>query len=144
MNSVSIMGRITHSIELKAMSTGKSIVNFNIAVNRPFQREKTDFFRVVAFDKTADIINMYFGKGQLIAIEGRLQADTYTDRNGVKKEKVEIIADRVSFCGDNPKKESNAAENSGANRIMIRSNVDPLATDVYQEEIIDDTDDLPF
>lgn len=99
MNMVCIIGRLTADTELKTTNTGKSVVSFSVAVNK--DKEHADFFDVVAWNKTAELVNRYFHKGDMIAIEGRLSSRVWEDRNGNKRTAVEIIASHVSFCGGN-------------------------------------------
>lgn len=58
-----------------------------------------DFIDVTAWRQTAEFISRYFGKGSMIAIQGHLHTDTFTDKDGNKRKKTEVIADNVSFCG---------------------------------------------
>lgn len=109
MNKVIMMGRITHDLELKTTQSGKLICKFSIAVDRKYQKrgeeKKTDFFNVAAWDKTAEFVTKYFGKGQLILIEGELQTYKYTGNLKEPTTWYEIIAESVNFTGE--KKESN-------------------------------------
>lgn len=101
MNLVEIIGNITKDIELKETSTGVKYTRFSIAVNRPTKNEEgeyeTDFFNVIAWRKTAEFINNYFGKGRKIAIVGRLQQNSYDDNEGNHRTSVEIVANEVYF-----------------------------------------------
>ena len=112
MNLVEIIGNITKDIELKETSTGVKYTRFSIAVNRPTKNENgeydTDFFNVVAWRKTAEHISNYFGKGRKIAIVGRLQQNKYTDKDGVERTSVEIVANETYFI--DKKKEENIEE----------------------------------
>lgn len=112
MNLVEIIGNITKDIELKETSTGIKYTRFSIAVNRPTKNENgeydTDFFNVVAWRKTAEHISNYFGKGRKIAIVGRLQQSKYTDKDGVERTSVEIVANETYFI--DKKKDAEAVE----------------------------------
>ena len=101
MNDTAHLGRITNDLEVKEGKSGKSYISFNIAVNRPFTKDKTDFFSVVAFGTNAEFIAKYFKKGQLIGIQGFLISDDYVDSNGVKHYQTKIVANQVSFAGYN-------------------------------------------
>lgn len=104
-NHITIIGRITKDISLQYSTSGTAYVRNSIAVDRKGKEKKTDFFSITAFGKTAEFIDKYFSKGSKIAISGHLQSDSYTDKNGNKKESVSIIIDEVDFCDS--KKESN-------------------------------------
>lgn len=112
MNLVEIIGNITKDIELKETSTGVKYTRFSIAVNRPTKNENgeydTDFFNVVAWRKTAEHISNYFSKGRKIAIVGRLQQSKYTDKDGVERTSVEIVANETYFI--DKKKDTEATE----------------------------------
>lgn len=129
-NKAIIIGRTTKDIELKQTQSGKSVCSFSVAVDRRYDRDKTDFLNVVAWDKTAEFVNKYFHKGDQIGIDGRVETRSYEDKNGNKRTAVEIIAESVFFIGgkatasdDNKPAESNPAE---------------------FEEVLDEGEDLPF
>jgi single-strand DNA-binding protein len=97
MNSVNLIGRLTRDPESRTTQQGKKVVNFTLAVDRRFKSDdkSADFFNVQAWDKTADFIEQYLGKGRLVGVTGRLQQRSYTDQNGNKREVVEVIAESV-------------------------------------------------
>lgn len=100
MNTVSIMGRVANDIELKKTSSGKSVTNVTVAVDRGWKDDKhTDFFEVVAWNGTAEFLSKYFTKGQMIAITGSLQTRQWEDKEGNKRKSTEILAGQVYFCG---------------------------------------------
>lgn len=131
-NSVVIMGRLTYEPELRATPSGVSVVRFQVAVDRNYQKvgedRKTDFIDCTAWRQTAEFVCKYFHKGSMIAVEGSLQTDNYTDKNGEKRKSVQLVASQASFCGS--KAESGARTAAPA----------PDA----EFEPIDDDDDLPF
>lgn len=128
-NTVIIMGRLTADPELRETQNGTAVSSFTVAVERRFQREQTDFINVVAWKQTAEFVEKYFHKGDMIALRGSIQQRNYEDKNGNKRTAVEVVADEVSFCGS---KGENIAKN-GANSAL---NLD------YEE--IPVSDDLPF
>ena len=102
MNNIIMIGRLTKDPELRYTSgSGMAVTRFSIAVNRPFAKKddeiKADFFNVIVWGKKAEISANYLKKGLQVAIQGRLQNNNYTDKNGVKQYTVEIIADNVEF-----------------------------------------------
>lgn len=72
MNYVGLMGRLTRDPELKQTSSGKSYCRFSIAVKKEFVKDGVDFINCVAWDKRAEFIANYFGKGQRILVQGRI------------------------------------------------------------------------
>lgn len=102
-NSVVLMGRLTADPELRATQSGKSVASFSLAVDRDFQQngeKQADFISVVAWGKTAEFIDKHFRKGRMIAVVGRIQTRTYTDKDGNKRKATEVVADKVSFTGE--------------------------------------------
>ena len=134
-NSVVLMGRLTAAPECKKTQSGISVTSFSIAVDRNYRREdkQTDFINIVAWRQTADFICNYFKKGQMIASEGSLQTRSYEDKNGNKRNLVEVVANNVSFCGD--KRDSAASSDEPASF----SNADSSDFTEFSGD-----DDLPF
>ena len=109
MNKVFIMGRLTKDPELKKTPSGVSVVSFTVAVDRKYKDDAgihpTDFINCVAFSYTADFLNKFFVKGQLIVVIGSLQTRTWEDSDGNKKYVTEVIVSEVQFTGDNRSQE---------------------------------------
>ena len=102
LNRVILQGRLTETPELKHTPNGKAVVSFSIAVedNRETNGErKTNFFRIEAWNATAEFICKYFDKGQQIIVEGRLTVKSYVGKDDVKRKDVYIVADSINFCG---------------------------------------------
>lgn len=103
LNVVALMGRLTHTPELKTTQNGTSVCSFSIAVDRTYtpkgEERKADFIDVVAWRQTAEHICKYFQKGSMIAIDGSIQTRSYQDKQGSNRTKVEVLANNVSFCG---------------------------------------------
>lgn len=98
LNKICLMGRLTADPELKKTSNGTSVVSFTLAVNRTFNREETDWVDIVAWQRTAEFICDYFSKGQMMALEGRLQTRTWQDKQGGNHKTTEVIAEQVFFA----------------------------------------------
>jgi single-strand DNA-binding protein len=102
LNNVILMGRMTADAELKSTPNGKYVTSFSIAVERDYSQNgerQTDFINLVAWNKTAEFITNYFGKGDMIAVTGSIQTRNYEDKNGNKRTATEVIVDKASFCG---------------------------------------------
>lgn len=102
LNNITLMGRLTRVPELRATQTGKFVTSFTIAVDRDYARQQTDFIDCVAWGGTAEFVNNYFAKGQMIALNGRLQMRDWKDKHGNSRVSAEVVADHVYFCGDKP------------------------------------------
>ena len=142
-NSVVLMGRLTYDPELRTTPNGISVVRIQLACDRNFQRSgeerKADFIDVTAWRQTAEFISRYFRKGSMIAVEGSIQTENFTDKDGNKRKSVQVVANNVSFCGS--KVESGTASNPAFSQPAPSY---ASADNSDFEEIIDDDDDLPF
>ena len=141
-NMVALMGRLTYEPELKTTPSGGSVIRFQIACDRSYQKageeRKADFIDCVAWRQTAEFISRFFHKGSMIAVEGTLQTSNYTDKSGNNRKQVEVLANNVSFCGS--KSESGNAAGGFSQPAPSYSSADNSDF----EEIVDDDDDLPF
>lgn len=111
MNHVDLVGRLTKDAELKHSGNGNAFCQFNIAVDRFDGKEKsTDFVPCVAFGKRAEAICKYTGKGSLVAIQGNLKTNTYTDANNTKRFTMGVVAEDIRFLSKKSQ-ESNVGGN---------------------------------
>jgi len=108
-NRVVITGRMTADPEMRCTPDNTPVITFSIAVPRKYKKDVTDFLDVVAWRKEAEFVGQYFSKGKWIEVDGSIQTRTYTDKSGNKRKAIEIVADNVSFVGDKPKDEGDAA-----------------------------------
>ena len=100
LNNITLMGRLTRAPELRLTQTGKSVASFTIAVDRDYDRSQTDFINCVAWGGTAEFVDKYFHKGQMMVADGRLQIRDWTDKHGERRTVAEVVAEHVYFCGD--------------------------------------------
>ncbi len=117
LNHISLMGRLTADPDVAVVGSGISRASFTLAVNRDVKNKETgqydsDFIDIVAWRGTADFVGKYFQKGQLVAVEGRLQIESYTDREGVRRRAAKVQAERVHFA----EKKQDYAGNSPGNQ----------------------------
>ncbi|MFR2053162.1 MAG: single-stranded DNA-binding protein [Eubacterium sp.] len=143
-NMVALMGRLTYEPELRKTPSDVSVLRFQVACDRSYQRagaeRQADFIDCVAWRQTAEFISRYFHKGSMIAVEGTIQTSNYTDKNGNNRKQIEVLANNVSFCGS--KSESGNAAPTGGYNEPAPSYANADNSDF--EEIVDDDDDLPF
>jgi single-strand DNA-binding protein len=102
-NRVVLTGNLTRDPELRSTSGGLTVCKLGIAVNTRRKNgdtweEKPNYFRVTVFGKQAETCGQYLKKGRAVAIDGRLDWSTY-EREGQKRESVDIIAETVQFLG---------------------------------------------
>lgn len=98
MNKVIFTGRLTADPEQR-QSGDTTITRFNLAVDRRGKRDEADFFNCTAFNKLAEFAKNYLVKGTKILLEGRIQNNNYTDRDGRKVYGFQVIADSIEFAG---------------------------------------------
>lgn len=102
-NECVIMGRLTADVELRSTQSGVSVCNFTVAVDRQYKKDEeriTDWIDCVAWKGTAEFIEKYFHKGDMIAVVGSVQTRNWEDQNGNKRKSTELIVDNVSFAGN--------------------------------------------
>lgn len=103
LNKVILMGRLTHTPEVKQTTQGTSVLTFVIAVDRNYSgsaEKRTDFINCVAWRQNAEFIAKYFPKGALIAIEGELQQRKYTAKDGSERTIHEVCVTNACFTGE--------------------------------------------
>ena len=100
MNKCFFMGRLTRDPEVRQSNT-TTVSRFSLAVDRRYKKDgepTADFINCVAFGKTAEFIEKYIRKGVKIAIEGRLQTGSYTNKEGAKVYTTDIVVEAVEFA----------------------------------------------
>ncbi len=116
MNKVVLIGRLTAKPELRYTTSNTAYVRFSIAVNRNFTnadgKRDADFINVVAWRKQAETISKFFDKGNLIAIEGRLQTGNYDDKDGNKRYTVDVALDNFEFVESKAAMSASSSSNS--------------------------------
>jgi len=104
-NKVMLLGRLGQDVELKHTPAGNAVANFSVATGEKWvdkkgeKQERTEWHRIVAWGKTAELCNQYIKKGSEVFIEGKLQTRTWDDKEGVKRYTTEIQALSVQFLG---------------------------------------------
>ncbi len=104
-NRVQLIGHVGQEPEIKNLESGK-LASFSIATNESYTNSKgekvqqTEWHRVVAWGKTAQIIEQYVTKGKELAVEGRLSHRNYEDKEGVKHYVTEVVINEVMFLGN--------------------------------------------
>ena len=106
LNKCMIIGNLGRDPEMRYTPQGTAVTSFSVAVSRTFgsrdgeQQEETDWFRVSAWDKLAEICNQYLTKGQQVYVEGRLQTRGWEDEEGKKHYRTELVASEMIVLGD--------------------------------------------
>ena len=148
LNKVILGGRVASEPEQKQTPSGVSVVTYSMAVGRRFvtegQERETDFFRVTAWQSTADFIARYFHKGDAICITGRIQNRSWTDQSGQKHYITEIVAEEANFVEnkrDHPEGQAPASGTAAMPPPTVYTS--PAAQGIRFEEIQTD-DGCPF
>ncbi len=118
MNKVILMGRLTRDVEIRytAGENSMAIARFTLAVDRKYKRDgeaTADFINCVSFGKTAEFADKYFRQGLKIAVTGRIQTGSYTNRDGQKVYTTEVVVEEQEFAES--KSSSEARGNTGGN-----------------------------
>ncbi len=100
LNKIILVGRLTRDPEQSYTASNLSIVKFSIAVDRQYKdtqtgERKTDFFNCKAFRQTADFVSQYITKGQLVAVEGRIEINKIQGNDGNPRYFTDVVCDRV-------------------------------------------------
>jgi single-strand DNA-binding protein len=104
-NKVQLIGNLGNNPEIITLESGKKVAKFSIATNENYkntQGEKvtdTQWHNVVAWNKTAEIIEKYFEKGNEVAVEGKLTSRTYETKEGDKRYITEVVCNEVLMLG---------------------------------------------
>ena len=104
-NKVIILGRLGQDPELKTTPSGASVCQFSLATSESWtdrngqKQEKTEWHRIVVWNKLADLCNQYLSKGRQAFVEGKIQTRSWEDRDGNKRYTTEIVANTVQFIG---------------------------------------------
>ena len=104
-NKAILIGNLGRDPELRYTQSGQAVTNFSLATSENWtdkngeRTEKTEWHRIVAWGKTAELCAQYLSKGRPVYIEGRLQTRDWEDKEGVKRQTTEIVANTVQFLG---------------------------------------------
>jgi single-strand DNA-binding protein len=142
MNRVLLTGRLTRDPEMRSLANNKTVTTFSVATNdyRSGQ-EKAEYHTVVTWDRLAEICAQYLGKGQLVAVEGRIQTRQWEDDRKVRHWKTEIVAASVEMLSGRRKKDY-AAE-SAADALETQAGqmgIEPHELGIETEDDSDDED----
>ena len=142
MNIIILTGRLTRDPELKTGQSGKAYARFTLAVERPMQKDETDFINCVAFGKTAELIGEYLRKGRKAGVTGRLQMGKY-EVNGEKRTSYDVIVDTIEFL-ESKNTVNSTEETTQQNRSIQSSNTSKPVGKKSEEVPYEDDDEFPF
>jgi single-strand DNA-binding protein len=152
-NLVVLMGNLTRDPELRTTPNGTSVCSFSLALNRSYKgadgqwQEATDYVDVVAWGPLGERVSQYLSKGRPCLVNGRLQSRSW-EQDGQKRNKVEVIAQDVTFlggpggAGGNVNSASESAAEASPKKSSSKKNEDVVIEDIGDEPI--NLDDIPF
>ncbi len=150
LNRIILMGRLCADPELRRTQNGVAVTSVTLAVDRDFKSQsgekETDFITVTAWRNKAEFLSKYFTKGRMAIVEGRLQINDWTDREGVKRRSAAVVAENLYF-GDSKR---DAASDGGYAPTTYDAPADRQASHADEEHhsdfatIGEDDGDLPF
>jgi len=141
-NKVILVGNLGNDPEVRYGQSGSAVTTISVATSESWknkdgeQQERTEWHRVKAFGKLAEIMGEYLKKGRQVYIEGSLRTEKYTDKNGVEKYSTDIIADQMQMLGG---KEGGGEQRQQPSEPRAASNPPPPRNDDPFPD-----DDIPF
>ncbi len=152
LNKAMLIGRLGQEPEVRYTQSNTAVATLSVATSERFKdsngesQERTEWHRVVAWGRLAEICQQYLHKGSLVFIEGPIQTRQWEDKDGQKRYTTEIKALQMTMLdskGDNNGGGNN--NNSGAGRPAANQNAKPMSSNVQLDSNFDDMDDdLPF
>lgn len=147
-NKVILIGNLGRDPEIKYTASGDAVANMAIATTENWKdksgekKEKTEWHRVVAFRKLAELAGEYLKKGRPVYIEGKLATREWTDKQNVKHYTTEIVADEIKFLGN---RDSNGQDaGSFSSQGQFKAAKKPDYRQPANAGFEDMTDDIPF
>ena len=147
-SKVILMGNLTRDVEMRTTAGGQNVASFSLAISRSWrgqdgqQQEQTSFINCVAWGKAGEIIAQYTSKGSSLLVSGRLDQRSYEDKDGNKRQAVEVVVEDFNFVGS---RGGDGGGNSNAGSYTPSS--DNKSNDVVVEDIDDkpiDLSEIPF
>ncbi len=141
LNKVFIIGNLTRDPELKTLPSGTPVASFGVATNRVWKdtsgqkKEEVQFHNIVVFGRQAEVASQYLKKGSSVFIEGRIQTRSWEAADGTKRNKTEIVGERIQL---GPRKYGQATQETGS-----KKKEEELETIEYPEEDIN-PESIPF
>ena len=147
-NRVVLVGRITREPETQTTNTGVPYVRFTLAVNRPFKDQNgerpADFINCIAWRQQADFMKNFVHKGNQLAIEGRIQTNSYQDANGNNRQAFDVLVESVSNLEPASKNDTYQPQPPFGNGFQPVSQNVGYSNETTKNEFEVSEDDLPF
>jgi len=104
-NKVQLIGHVGNSPEILTLESGKKLAKFSIATNETYRNNKgekitdTHWHNIIAWGKTAELVESYVPKGKEIGVEGKLTTRSYEDKEGIKRYITEVVCSELLLLG---------------------------------------------
>ncbi|MBR2775318.1 MAG: single-stranded DNA-binding protein [Selenomonadaceae bacterium] len=148
MNKVFLSGNLTQAPEVRYTQSGKAFTRMGIAINRRYKdKEQTDFFNLIAWEKTAEFCSRYLNKGSRVLVEGRLQTYSYEGQDGTKRSGIDVIVDNIEFADSKRANSGNDNSAPSDNSYQERRQPAPPKKNNYNDDFGGepiDPEDTPF
>lgn len=140
MNNVVLIGRLANDPELSYTPNNQTAVcRFTLAVNRMRKEDGADFIRITVWGKQAENCDRYLLKGRQVAVHGRIQTGSYTNRDGAKVYTTEVVANSVEFLGS-AQVQSEESPTTAQTAAPVQQSIYDDLPDSFQAA----EDDIPF
>ncbi len=142
-NKVIIVGRLGNDPDMKQIGSGQTVTRLSVATSEQWadkdgkKQEKTEWHRITAWGKLAEICGKHLSKGRQVYVEGRLQTNSWEDAQGQKRYSTEIVAQTVQFLGAPSDREQSSSQSSNSHPADQFQDFGP-------EPAFDSKEDLPF
>lgn len=143
MNVVCLNGRMVKDAELCQSSSGYYYTRFSIAVQKSYDKDQCDFINCVAWTTSAEYICKYCKKGSLLAINGSLQSNSWTDNNGVNRYETIVSVDNVGSLSNKTNTSPDTTKAKKKEKPKKEEKKETKA-DLFKVDEEDDDEDLPF
>lgn len=142
-NKVILMGNLTRDVEVRTTQSGQSVASFSLAVTRSWrdqsgqQQDQTSFINCVAWGKPGEIIAQYVQKGAPLLVSGRLDQRSYEDKEGNKRQAVEVVVEDFNFVGggrggDTPSAPASSSSSSSKSKDVVIEDIDDKPIDLSE------------
>src|SRR6478735_3392120 len=147
-NKVILVGNLGRDAEVRYTPGGAAVARFSIATTEVWndkggqRQERTEWHNVDLWGKQAESLNEYLVKGKQVYVEGRLQTDEYTDKEGQKRKTTRVRCDKVVLLGSGAGRGGGMSRSSGEENMGMSSHPPASAQDGPEQALTDD--DIPF
>jgi single-strand DNA-binding protein len=149
LNRVLLIGNLTRDPEVRYTPKGTAVTEIGLAVNRIYsgedgeKKEETTFVEVTLWARQAEIAGQYLKKGRSVFIEGRLQLDSWDDKQtGQKRSRLRVVAENLQLLGSRPEGEGSAS--ASAPRRNPTASAPPARPEPRDPDLDAEPDDIPF